>query len=99
MRLLNLGSGDLYHIGPFFDVLTQIGVELIRGFHQRNRTLLEPDFLHFGQIDDLVDGRIKESDDFLGSALWRHNAKPDCRLVAGNRFGNRQPFNQRKAGL
>src|SRR5262249_5817421 len=54
LRLLDLGSRYFYHIRPFFDVLKQIGFELLRRLYQRNRSLLEPGFLYFRFVNDFV---------------------------------------------
>src|SRR5262249_9917509 len=102
IRLLNLGSRNFYHIGPFFDVFAQVSVKFLRSLHQRNRPLLEPCCLYLRQIDDLVDGSIEESNDFLRSILRRHDTKPNRRLVAGHGFSYRRQIGcelrSRKAG-
>src|SRR5581483_128143 len=86
--LLDFCSRYFYHVGPLFDVLAEIGVEFLRGFDQRNRTLLKPRFLHLRLVDHFVDVAVEEGNNLLRRAFGRHDAKPDRGFITGNGFAD-----------
>src|ERR1019366_6388935 len=81
--LLGLVGEFLDDFGPFHNIAAQIFVELLRGHRHRNRALVFPELDDVRPPDHLVNGGIQLVDNRLWRSCWRHQSKPDGRLVTG----------------
>src|SRR5215813_3153167 len=85
MRMPSLPrTGDLHHLGPFFDVGAYVRVELRRRHQHRHRALLRPRLLDIRAREHLLDLFVELVDNGLRRAGRRHHADPDRGLVTGH---------------